>query len=149
MVEDFLTPDEVAELREAGRHLYKYAPKSARKIFFPSDDDSSEVHHNDEYFLESGNKVHYFFESNALDADGNLIVDSEIALNKVGHALHIEHPTFKKITCNERVRKIAAVLGFRKPVIPQSMFIFKNPGIGSEGNRYHAVSAQLRNQKLI
>lgn len=59
---------------------------------------------------------------------------------QVGHALHVLHPTFKKFTFNERVREVAASLGFRKPAIPQSMYIFKNPGIGGEVKSHQDAS---------
>lgn len=52
---------------------------------------------------------------------------------QVGHALHLLHPTFKKYTFDERIKSIAKQLDFKRPAIPQSMFIYKNPKIGSEG----------------
>lgn len=133
MIENFLTADEIAEALEAGKNLYKNAPEEDRKTFFASVVESNEAHYKENYFIKSSNKVHYFFENDALDERGNLVVDPAISLNKVGHALHTLHPTFNKITHNERMRKIAADLGFRKPAVPQSMYIFKNPGIGGEG----------------
>lgn len=47
--------------------------------------------------------------------------------------MHSLHPTFKGVTFTDRVRDVCKELGFRKPAIPQSMYIFKNPGIGGEG----------------
>lgn len=86
----------------------------------------------DKYFLESGDKVRYFYELNALSPKGELIVDPVIALNKVGHALHTDRETFKKYTFSYRVRELCFNLGFKRPVIPQSMYIYKNPGVGAE-----------------
>lgn len=133
VIEDFLSADEVAEIHAVGSNLHKDAPEKDRKKFFASVLESEQAQHKENYFIQSSNKVRYFFENGALDEDGNLVVDSAIALNKVGHALHSLHPTFKKYTHNERVRAVAATLGFRKPAVPQSMYIFKNPGIGGEG----------------
>lgn len=45
--------------------------------------ESSDVQYKEKYFVESSNKVHYFFENGALDESGNLKVDPSIALNKV------------------------------------------------------------------
>lgn len=149
VIEGFLTEDEIAELYEAGCNLYKDSPKKDRKTFIASTRESNDVQYKENYFLDSGNKVHYFFENGALDEDGKLIVDPAIALNKVGHALHVLHPTFKSFTCNERMRKIAAALGFRKPAVPQSMYIFKNPGIGGEGKFWWWHLQQNANIKLI
>lgn len=88
---------------------------------------------SDEYFMESADKIGYFYEKSALDGDGELLVDASLALNKVGHALHRLHPVFERCTYSGRVRDVCRALGMVKPVVPQSMYIYKNPGIGSEG----------------
>lgn len=46
------------------------------------------------------------------------------------------HPIFKKYTFDDRIKNVAKTLGFKKPAIPQSMFIYKNPKIGGEGMWY-------------
>lgn len=56
----------------------------------------------------------------------------EVALNKVGHALAVEHPIFRKYTFDNRIRELCWQLGFQRPAVAQSMYIFKNPGIGGE-----------------
>lgn len=40
----------------------------------------------DDYFLNSSNKVSYFFESEALEKDGKLKVHPRVSLNKVSEA---------------------------------------------------------------
>lgn len=87
----------------------------------------------DRYFLDSSDKVSYFFEAGAVGENGELLVEPNIALNKVGHALHWINPTFKKYTFCENVKETCFQLGLVKPVIVQSMYIFKNPSVGSEG----------------
>jgi phytanoyl-CoA hydroxylase len=86
----------------------------------------------DEYFIESGDKVRYFFESGAIGDKGELLVDPLLALNKVGHALHTENPLFCSITFSDKVKEVCYQLGFQSPAIVQSMYIFKNPGVGGE-----------------
>uniref|UniRef100_U5EY12 Putative peroxisomal phytanoyl-coa hydroxylase n=1 Tax=Corethrella appendiculata TaxID=1370023 RepID=U5EY12_9DIPT len=130
VIDDFLTKDEINEALEAGKNLHKDAPTTARTIF--STTKSSNRQNKDEYFLESAQKIHYFFEDGALKDDGELNVKPEFALNKVGHALHTDHPVFEKISFNNRVKEICWQLGFNRPAIAQSMYIFKNPGIGGE-----------------
>lgn len=66
-------------MREAGKEICTNAPENDRKIFF----NQEKQHHLDKYFLDSANKIHYFYENGALDDKGNLLVDKSCALNKV------------------------------------------------------------------
>lgn len=52
---------------------------------------------NDAYFIESGDKVRYFFEKGVFDEQGNLKQPKDTCLNKVGHALHFQVPAFEKV----------------------------------------------------
>lgn len=94
----------------------------------------------DKYFLDSSDKVSYFFEGGAVDENGELLVEPKIALNKMGHALHWLNPIFKKYTFCEKVKETCFQLGLVDPVVVQSMYIFKNPGVGSEGMNLVATS---------
>lgn len=87
----------------------------------------------DEYFLNSGDKVAYFYEKGALGEDGTLLVEPHLALNKVGHALHEKLPVFRDVTNSERVKEVCRQLGMDTPALAQSMYIYKNPGVGGEG----------------
>ena len=49
---------------------------------------------SDKYFLESGDKIRFFFEQRAFNADGALRQDKTQSLNKIGHALHDLDPVF-------------------------------------------------------
>ncbi|XP_051175530.1 uncharacterized protein LOC127290780 [Leptopilina boulardi] len=129
VMEDFLQPDEIEELKSCGEEFTTNLPlENERKIF-----STEEMQQNkDRYFLESANKMSYFFENEALENDGKLKVHPRVSLNKVGHALHWLNPKFRKYTFDERVKEVAFQLDLQEPAVCQSMYIYKNPGIGSK-----------------
>ncbi len=86
----------------------------------------------DEYFLTSGDKIRFFFEENAFNADGTLKYEKEKSINKIGHALHDLDPIFDRFSRNEKVKKVASAIGLKNPLLLQSMYIFKQPNIGGE-----------------
>ncbi|KAH1002789.1 hypothetical protein HUJ04_008843 [Dendroctonus ponderosae] len=133
VIEDFLSEKEVEEMKEEAGNLIKSMPERSKRTVF-STKDAENQQNRDKYFLDSGNNISYFFEAGALDGEGNLLVDSKVSLNKIGHALHSLIPVFRKVSLSEKVKECAFQLGFQDPAICQSMYIFKNPGIGSEGN---------------
>lgn len=87
---------------------------------------------SDDYFLQSGRKISFFFEEKAFDGAGNLKQAKDLSINKVGHALHDLNPTFRQFSRSPRMAEILRSLNFKQPVLIQSMYIFKQPGIGGE-----------------
>jgi phytanoyl-CoA hydroxylase len=53
---------------------------------------------SDEYFLNSGERISFFFEKDAFDTKGNLKNDLFHSLNKIGHALHDIDPIFNRFS---------------------------------------------------
>ncbi|XP_038216624.1 phytanoyl-CoA dioxygenase domain-containing protein 1 [Zerene cesonia] len=129
VLEDFLRPAECDELVAAGIEITKQIDENARKSVFTTVKDQE---NRDTYFLESNDKIRYFFESDALGENGELKVDPSLSLNKVGHALHLLHPIFRCYTYSDRVKAVCQQLGFKEPAVVQSMYIYKNPGVGGE-----------------
>ncbi|KAF1755856.1 hypothetical protein GCK72_012307 [Caenorhabditis remanei] len=99
-------------------------PKS---VFSTYDEDK---HAADSYFLNSSDKIRFFFEEGAVDKNGELTVPKDKALNKIGHGLHFLDTTFKKMTFNTKIQKIFEEIGYQEPEVVQSMYIFKQPKIG-------------------
>lgn len=87
---------------------------------------------SDDYFLESGDKIHFFFEEDAFLPDGSLKQSKEKSFNKIGHALHDLDPVFSEFSKTNAIKELVAELGIENPLLLQSMYIFKQPRIGAE-----------------
>lgn len=86
----------------------------------------------DDYFLGSAHTVRCFFEEEAFAEDGRLKQDKSLSINKIGHALHDLEPAFDRFSHGTELAEVARAVGLAQPQIRQSMFIFKQPGIGGE-----------------
>jgi phytanoyl-CoA hydroxylase len=87
---------------------------------------------SDDYFLESGDKIRFFFEENAFFPDGTLRQSKEQSINKIGHALHDLDPVFDAFSRTPEIKQLVSDLGIDAPLLLQSMYIFKQPRIGGE-----------------
>ncbi|XP_064457752.1 phytanoyl-CoA dioxygenase domain-containing protein 1-like isoform X3 [Ornithodoros turicata] len=125
-IPNFLPESDVTEMKQECARLVDQINWSENPTFFKTTGDQA----RNEYFLNSGDKIRYFFEEEAFDSEGNLVVSKDACLNKVGHALHWLRPAFRRVSFSEKVKELVRLIGFIDPVIVQSMFIFKNPGIG-------------------
>jgi phytanoyl-CoA hydroxylase len=86
----------------------------------------------DAALIASADQVHCFFEEEAFDAEGRLVVPKERAINKIGHALHDLDPVFERFSHGPELAAVAADLGLADPQVWQSQVIFKQPAIGGE-----------------
>jgi phytanoyl-CoA hydroxylase len=105
-----------------------FDPAEATSIFSTKE----QTRRTDDYFLGSGDKIRFFLEEGAVDEAGRLRVDKDRAINKIGHALHDLDPLFSSFSRDARLAAIAADIGLDDPRLIQSMYIFKQPGIGGE-----------------
>lgn len=123
VIDGFLSAADCKALkRRAGELVEAFDPGPARTIFSTRD----QGHARDRYFRESGGAIRFFFEEEATDQP------TPLALNKIGHALHDIDPVFAAISRRPQFAALAADLGFRQPLLLQSMYLFKQPQIGGE-----------------
>jgi len=85
---------------------------------------------SDDYFLDSGDKISFFFEKDAFDEKGKLKTDLFHSLNKIGHALHDLDPVFNSFTRSPQMKQLVADLQLEDNIIIQSMQILKHARIG-------------------
>src|SRR5947208_1756711 len=129
VLDNFIERDDCDRLRARAEELVRdFDPKGVVSIFSTHE----QTRTSDDYFLESGDKIRFFFEENAFLPDGTLRQSKERSINKIGHALHDLDPVFDKFSRTEEIKQLVLDLGIADPLLLQSMYIFKQPNIGGE-----------------
>ena len=126
---DFKTAPELAALRARAQTIVQAFDPLARSGIFTTNDQARQT---DDYFMGSANTVRCFFEEEAFGPDGQLKQDKSLSINKIGHALHDLDPVFEQFSRGTALAELAADLGLPQARVWQSMYIFKQPGIGGE-----------------
>lgn len=129
VLEDFATPEDCDRLRERAQLMVReFDPGDLKSIFSTHEQNRT----TDDYFLTSGDKIRFFFEENAFNPDGTLKQSKGESINKIGHALHDLDPVFNEFSRSVKIKTLVEDLGIADPLLLQSMYIFKQPGIGGE-----------------
>ncbi|KZT58596.1 phytanoyl-CoA dioxygenase [Calocera cornea HHB12733] len=132
----FLSPTEVSSLISRTQYLLDSFDLSSHPLtkFTTGEQEDESKHVGDDYFLNSGDKVRFFMEEDAVGTDGKLNRPKYRAVNKIGHGLHELDPVFREVTLhNPKLKAVARDLKFHKdPAILQSMVICKQPEIGGK-----------------
>ena len=129
VLENFVSEKACDHLRSSAEELLcDFDPQGVVSIFSTHE----QTRRSDDYFLESGDKIRFFFEENAFLPDGNFRESKLRSINKIGHALHDLDSVFDKFSRRQEIKELVFDLGLTQPLLLQSMYIFKQPGIGGE-----------------
>ena len=129
VLEDFVDRSSCDRVRNRAEEMVaEFDPADVVSIFSTREQNRL----TDDYFLNSGHKIRFFFEENAFLPDGTLRFEKGKSINKIGHALHDLDPVFDQFSRHQNVRDLAGAIGFADSLLVQSMYIFKQPNIGGE-----------------
>jgi phytanoyl-CoA hydroxylase len=129
VVPDFVTAQACAELRQRAEALVEAWEPGAERTIFTTE---AQERVSNREFLASGSTSWCFFEEGAFDEDGELRRPKALSINKIGHAMHDLDPVFERFTYTPDLAAVAADIGLGDALVLQSMYIFKQPGIGGE-----------------
>jgi len=139
VLENAITGPDIERLKVAALQIASnFDIDKHRSVFTTTDRDRG----RDDYFFDSAENIHCFLEEDALDADGNLVKPAQLAINKIGHAMHDLDPVFKSFCQIPLFGRLLRDIGYLEPLLWQSMYIFKQPHIGGEV-RWHQDASYL------
>ena len=125
----FKNAAQIAALRARAEALVEAFDPGEQRAIFTTQEQERNV---DDYFLDSDDKMRCFFEEEAFDAQGRLRQAKALSINKIGHAMHDLDPVFREFSSGPALAVVARDVGLSRPQVWQSMYIFKQPGIGGE-----------------
>lgn len=120
---DFITEDAADRLRQRAWELVEAFEPVGTPVLLNSPE-------YEDYLLGAGDHIRFFLEPQAVTDDGRLLRPKHQAIGKIGRALHDLDPVFDAFSRTERLADLVRKLGCAEPVLLQSQYVYKQPGIG-------------------
>jgi len=130
VLENFFDPSKIrAEAEFLIEQVAKCSDPSGIEVFPYLSTEKEPSKENLEYFISSANGVKLFLNEPIKSLPRDNAKSIEIIRekgNRIGHALHVFRPTFKDLTFSKPIQEVFRALKFKKPIVCQSMYIFKS-----------------------
>ncbi|SOD93318.1 phytanoyl-CoA dioxygenase family protein [Caenispirillum bisanense] len=120
---DFITEDAAESLRRRAWELVEAFEPVGTAVQLQSPEYEA-------YMLDAGDDIRFFLEPQAVSDDGRLTRPKHQAIGKIGRALHDLDPVFDAFSRTPELAALVNALGVAEPLLLQSQYIFKQPGIG-------------------
>src|ERR1041384_344192 len=113
ILENFVSAESCDLLRTRADELVReFDPAGIVSVFSTHE----QTRTSDDYFLESGDKIRFFFEENAFNSDGSLRQEKERSINKIAHAFKFLDPISSEFPRRPEIKELVHDLGISTPL---------------------------------
>lgn len=131
LIKGFILKETVDSMKSRmARLVSECEPDGSVQSVFSTGSDQAD---RNNFLAESPDTIRVFLVEGAIDSETGRVnreIPKAELINKVGHALHVLDPVFRDNSFSPSIVSLVRGLGYHDPVVPQSMYIFKQPRIG-------------------